>query len=343
MHTSPESFGLKSSGNKNKIKLFITLGTLLVGVALLSLAFGGTRLDIGEAVWALSMGDFANADFRILFYIRLPRLIAALLAGSALAVSGVLIQAVLNNPMAAPNVIGVNSGAGLAAAVTVALAPNALTVLPMAAFVGALLTCLFIFAIAQRTNASKLTITLVGIAVGSVLNAGINTVKVLFPDSVYDADLFMIGGFSGVTYEKVMPAGIVIILALGVAGMLARDIDILSLGDNTAQSLGMNIKLIRHVLLIIASALAGAAVSFAGLLGFVGLLVPHIMRKMVGTRHRVLIPASAFAGSIFVISCDLFSRVAFAPFEIPVGILLSLVGGAFFIFLVLFMKRGGGI
>lgn len=343
MSTSPKSFGPKFLENKNRIKLFISLGIILIIMALLSLAFGGTGIDIGKALSALLDGDIADADFRILIFIRLPRLIAALFAGSALAVSGVLIQAVLNNPMAAPNVIGVNSGAGLAAALTIALFPNVLNILPVTAFVGALAACLLIFAIAQKTNASKLTITLVGIAVGSVLNAGINTVKVLFPDSVYDADLFMIGGFSGVTYAKILPASLIIIICLFIAVMLSRDIDILSLGENTAQSLGLNIKLIRLVLLIVASALAGAAVSFAGLLGFVGLLVPHIMRKFSGTKHRTLIPAAALAGSILVISCDLFSRVIFAPFEIPVGIVLSFVGGIFFICLVIFMKRGGEI
>lgn len=341
MNTWQKLFGPKSSENKRGSGLFTLLCVLLVGVALLSLAFGGTKINIGKAFLSLLEGNLAGAEYRILFYIRLPRVLAALFAGAALAVSGLLIQAVLNNPMAAPNVIGVNSGAGLTAAVTIALFPSAIGILPLTSFAGALLACLLIFAIAQKTNASKLTITLVGIAVGSVLNAGINTVKVFFPDSVYDADMFMIGGFSGVTYEKIIPAGAVIVIGLVVAFIISRDIDILTLGENTAQSLGLNIKLIRFLLLVIASALAGAAVSFAGLLGFVGLLVPHIMRKFAGVKHRRLIPASALAGSILVISCDLFSRVALAPFEIPVGIILSLVGGIFFICLVLFVKRGG--
>lgn len=180
-----------------------------------------------------------------------------------------------------------------------------------------------------------------GIAVASVLNAGINTIKVLFPDSVYDADIFMIGGFSGVTFGKILPAGIVILIGLTAAFCFSKDTDILGLGESSAASLGLNIRLIRFILLITASALAGAAVSFAGLLGFVGLLVPHIMRRFVGNKHILLIPASALAGSILVIICDLFSRVAFAPFEIPVGIVLSFIGGIFFICLVLFTKKDG--
>ncbi len=341
MSTLQKSFGLKSLGNKRRIGLFAILGVMLSLAAVLSLGLGGTSMDMKGAVNAWLDGDYADADFRILFYIRLPRLLGACLSGAALAISGVLIQAVLNNPMAAPNVIGVNSGAGLAAAMTIALFPGALRLLPLTAFFGALLACLMIFAISQKTNASKLTITLVGVAFGSVLNAGINTVKVMFPDSVYDADLFMIGGFSGVTYVKMIPAGIVIVLGICAASLFARDIDILSLGESTASSLGQNVRLVRFALLTVAAALAGAAVSFAGLLGFVGLLVPHIMRKFAGTKHRVLIPAAALGGSILVVLCDVLSRVLFAPFEVPVGIILSAVGGLFFICLVLIGKRGG--
>ncbi len=343
MNISQKSSGRKFSRIRaeNLTVFFLVLTVLLAVSAALSLIFGSTGADFSNAVAQFLRKEYSGADFRILFYLRLPRVIAAGLAGSALAVSGVIIQAVLSNPMAAPNVIGVNSGAGLAAAITIALYPYALTLLPFVSFAGALAACLLIYAISVKTNASKLTITLVGIAVASVLNAGINTIKVLFPDSVYDADIFMIGGFSGVTFGKILPAGIVILIGLTAAICLSKDTDILGLGESSAASLGLNIRLIRFILLITASALAGAAVSFAGLLGFVGLLVPHIMRKFVGNKHILLIPASALTGSILVIICDLFSRVAFAPFEIPVGIVLSFIGGIFFICLVLFTKKDG--
>ena len=339
MNTLPNSSSPKSS-EKSRAWLFLAFFFVLAAAFLLSLFLGSTTVSLREALKAWLEGDTANADYRILVYIRLPRAVAASFSGCALAVSGVLIQAVLQNPMAAPNVIGVNSGAGLAAALTVAAFPTALPVLPLAAFFGALAACLLIYLISAKTSAGKLTVTLVGIAVGSVLNAGINTVKVAFPDSVYDTDLFMIGGFAGMTYEKLIPACAVIAVALPVAICLARDTDILTLGGNTAKSLGMNVPLVRFLLLILASALAGAAVSFSGLLGFVGLLVPHIMRKFVGNRHALLIPGSALCGGAFVLLCDLVSRVLFAPYELPVGILLSLVGGLFFICLVLFGKRG---
>ncbi len=341
MSTLQNSFGQRSFQPKAKEKflLFFILIVLLFGAFVAALLLGSTDLSIRSAFSALLGGESKSAAYRILVYIRLPRAFASVLSGCALAVAGVLIQAVLNNPMAAPNVIGVNSGAGLAAVLMIAVFPSALYMLPFAAFFGALSACLLIYLISVKTGAGRLTVTLVGIAISSILNAAINAVKMLFPDSIYDANAFMIGGFSGVSFEKLSPAVFIIIAGLILAFVLSRDTDVLCLGDDTALSLGMNVKVLRFVLLMIASALAGAAVSFAGLLGFVGLLVPHIMRRFVGSKHRLLIPASALAGSILVLVCDLFSRVVFAPFEIPVGIVLSLIGGVFFIALVLMSRR----
>ncbi len=334
---------LQGSSGRTSSKIFLLLAGLLAAAFVLSCFLGSTQTNVLAALGDWLEGRTDSADFRIFFHIRLPRAVSAMLAGAALAVAGVLIQAVLNNPMAAPNIIGVNSGAGLAAAITITLFPTAIHTLPLAAFAGALAACLLIYGIASKSGAGRLTITLVGIAVGSVLNAGINALKVLFPDSVYDADLFMIGGFSGITWEKINPAWVIIFLGLAVAVCLAKDTDVLCLGEMSAASLGLNIRLLRFALLVTASALAGAAVSFAGLLGFVGLLVPHILRRFVGEKHRLLIPGSAMLGSILVLLCDLVSRTAFAPYELPVGIVLSLLGGCFFIGLVLFEKRGGGL
>lgn len=342
MHISQNFSAPKFSANKSKhVALFLLLSALLLLLIFASFALGAASVNIKDAFWALFSGNPQNTDFKILFYLRLPRTLAAVLAGAALAVSGVVLQAVLTNPMVAPNVIGVNAGAGFMGTLILAFFPQALRALPLFAFLGALCTCLVIYALSPRAN--KLTITLVGIAVSSILNAGINTIKVIFPDSVYDADMFMIGGFSGVTYQKLYFAFLIIFASFFLVWILCRDIDILCIGENAAKSLGMHVMLVRLVLLVLASALAGAAVSFAGLLGFVGLLVPHIMRKFVGNRHRLLIPASAMFGSCLVLFCDIFSRIAFAPYEIPVGIVLSIIGGIFFIFLVFASKRGGSL
>ncbi|MBQ8388326.1 MAG: iron ABC transporter permease [Clostridia bacterium] len=335
----PRSSG-KNNAPRSAARLFAVLFCALAVGLFAALMLGSTETDVFAAIGAWLRGDMNDPDLRILIYVRMPRVLAALLAGSALAVAGVIIQAVLNNPMAAPNIIGVNSGAGLCAVIFMAILPQALPFLPLAAFLGALGTSLCIWAIAARSGAGRVTVTLVGVAVSSILGAAINTVKTLFPDSVYDVTGFMIGGFAGVGYDKLIGAGAVILSGLLLATVFSRGLDLLSLGEETARGLGVNVMHSRFLFLMLASALAGAAVSFAGLLGFVGLLVPHIMRRFVGSSHRYLVPASAMGGAILVLFCDLLSRVLFAPYELPVGILLSLIGGPFFVALVLTKRRG---
>ncbi len=329
----------KGRNNEKHGKFLPVFLCILIGLVILafgaSLWFGSVPMNPREGIRALLSGDLNSPDGRILRYIRLPRACGALLAGAALAVAGVLIQAVLHNPMAASNVIGVNSGAGFGVILMLTVVPSGIRLLPLAAFLGALSACLCIYAVSLKTGADRMAVTLVGIAVSSMLNAGINTVKTLYPDSIYDADAFMIGGLSGVTFGRILPACLLILPGTVMALFLARDVDVLSLGDETAKSLGMNVKGMQLLLLCLASVLAGSAVSFSGLLGFVGLVVPHIARRFVGQNHRWLLPVSALGGGLLVLVCDLLCRVLFSPYELPVGILLSFVGGPFFIFLIL--------
>ncbi len=330
-----------STNNTAKINIliFAVIIVLLILTFTYSLSSGATDTISVKTFINGFYEDKSSPEYRIIFYIRLPRIIAAILAGSALSVSGVLIQAILNNAMAAPNIIGVNSGAGLAVSLVMALFPSMLLLVPVAAFSGALFACILIFIIAKKTGASRMTITLVGIAVSNIFTAMITTVKTLFPDSIYNLSSFSIGGLSGVNFLVLKYAAPIIVSCLIVAYIFAKDIDILCLGEDTAHSLGMNVNFIRFFMLIIAAALAGSAVSFAGLLGFVGLVIPHIMRRLIGNRHRVLIPASALCGAEFVLLCDLISRTLFKPYEVPVGIILAIWGGPFFIGLILIQRR----
>ena len=323
----------KYLNNKKTVTVFTVSATLFVLFSVLSILFGSTTVDL------LSMlkGDNDKA-YRIIMHIRLPRTVGAILSGCALAVSGVLIQAVLNNPIASPNIIGVNSGAGLAAVLLITAFPTLISYIPVAAFLGALTSCFIIYLFSLKSGADKITIALVGIAVSSILSAGINLVKILFPDSVFDADLFLIGGLSGVTLKKLILPAILIYFAVLISVILSRATDIITLGDETAQTLGINTKVFKFALLVIASVLSGSAVSFAGVIGFVGLLVPHIARKFVGTKHRLLIPAVSLMGSCLVLICDLFGRLIAAPYEVSVGIILAFLGGPFFIALI-FSKR----
>lgn len=290
---------------------------------------------------ALSLGLGAASVTPVIFrFVRLPRTLGCLLAGAALAVSGAIIQGVLHNKLASPSIIGVNAGAGLA--VTLCCAFGALSGWAIAgsAFLGAMVSVLLIVFTAEKAGASRTTVILGGVAVNAFLNALSEAITTLIPEVGMMAGDFRVGGFGSVSYVRLTPAGILIVLALLAVYSLHNELDVLALGEEMARGLGMDVKKIRTLLLVLAALLAGAAVSFAGLLGFVGLIVPHAMRKFAGNESRHLLPLCAMGGGAFVTLCDTLARVVFAPFELPVGILLSVLGGPFF--LLLLVKRKGG-
>ena len=332
-------FSIRS--RRERRRFFAALALALVLCAAASLCLGAVYLSPAELLRPLLGGD-DSAAYRILFYSRVPRTCGSLLAGAALAVSGAVIQSVLNNPLAAPNIIGVNTGAGLAVTLLCAAAPTAVALVPAAAFLGALGSVLLVLGIGERTGASKMTLVLAGVAISSVLGAGIDTVVTLVPDALVGYSDFRIGGLANVPMSRIVPAFWVIAAALIGVFSLAEELDVLALGVDTAQSLGLQAKRMRLILLALAAALAGAAVSFSGLLGFVGLIVPHGMRRLLGQESRPLLAASALGGAAFLTASDLAARLIFAPHEIPVGIVLSLAGGPFFIALLL-RQRGGRI
>lgn len=324
---------------RSKALFWVGLCLLTSLAAALSLTLGAVNLSPG-AIWtALTGGDPSSVASRIVLYTRLPRTCAALLAGAALAVSGVVIQTVLNNPLASPGIIGVNSSAGLAVALVCAAAPLAQRWTPLVAFAGALAGVLLVLGLAQRTGASRMTVVLAGVAISNLFSAGIDGVVTLVPDALNGVTDFRIGGFSGVTMAQLAPAALLILVSLLLVVSLAHPLDILALGSDTAQSLGLSVGPMRVIFLVLAAALAGAAVSFSGLLGFVGLIVPHSMRRLVGEESFPLLAASVLGGACFVTLCDLLARMLFAPFELPVGIVLAFAGVPFFLWLLL-QQRG---
>ena len=313
------------------------LAVLTLGAMALSLCVGSQGVALPRLLAALRAGDPADPVRRIVLYVRLPRMAAGLCCGAAMAVAGALLQAVLNNAMASPNVIGVNAGAGFFALLAGVLLPQ--RAVPGAAFAGALVTALLIYLLALRAGLARTTLVLAGLAVSGILTAGVNTMRLLFPEGVTGADGFLIGGLSGVSLTAVGSA-LPYLAAGGVLALyLAPELNILALGEQTAASLGLPVGRTRLASILAAALLAGAAVSFAGLISFVGLLVPHIARRLVGVDHRVLLPACALLGAIFLLVCDTAARTLFAPYELPVGILLNVIGGVFFLYLLLGRKR----
>lgn len=324
----------------HKRRILLLLCALVPVLALLSVCLGPVRVAPGEVLEALLRRDAATAAGQIVLYARLPRTCGCLLAGAALAVSGAVIQGVLHNPLAAPNIIGVNSGAGLAVALCCAIAPKAAAAVPFAAFLGALAGVLLVLFIAERTGAARITLVLAGVAVSSMFSAGIDAVVTFVPDALNGYSDFRVGGVANLSMARVLPAFWIILAAMILLFSLAGELDVLLLGQETARSLGLRAKPLRLALLALAAALAGAAVSFAGLLGFVGLIVPHIMRRLAGEESLPLLAASALGGAALLTFCDLLARMLFAPYELPVGIVLALAGGPFFIWLLL-RQRGG--
>ncbi len=311
--------------------LFLCAGVIgCLMVAVLSLCLGNVHFLPTDLPGILA-GDKGAMSRSILLYARLPRTFASLLAGAALAVSGAVLQTVLANRLASPGIIGVNAGAGLG--VTLCCAAGVLSgyAVSCAAFAGSLITVAVISVFSYRTSASKTTVILGGVALNSILNAICESVTVLDTDIAMLSIDFRVGGFSSVSYVRLVPAGILILAALAILFTLCNELDVVALGDETARGIGLPVGRYRLVFLVLAALLAGAAVSFAGLLGFVGLIVPHFVRRYTGNESGHLLPLCAICGAGFVAFCDLASRLAFAPYELPVGILMSVIGGPVFL------------
>ena len=329
--------------NRQKIKLcFMGAAILLIIAVLLSLCLGSARISLAELSAAVreGFGNTTTPAGRIFWYARLPRTAACVLAGAALAVSGAVIQGVLTNKLASPGIIGVNAGAGLAVTLCCAFGAFSGWMIAGAAFGGAVAAVLLVALTAQKIGASRTTVILGGVAVNSCLNAASEAISILVPDAGMQAADFRVGGFSSVAYGRLLPAGVLIIVGLLLLFTLTNELDVISLGEDTAQGLGMPVKKMRTVFLGLSALLAGAAVSFAGLLGFVGLIVPHVSRRLVSNESGRLLPFCALCGASFVTLCDLLARTLFSPYDIPVGILMSFIGGPFFLFLLINRKGG---
>ena len=325
---------------KTKIGFFILLVFLLFISIVISLMLGAVGIKPLDVLKVLLGQDMNSTYAKIILHSRMPRVCASILAGAALAVSGMVIQTVLNNPLASPSIIGVNASAGFAVAMVCAIAPQMQAYTPVVSFIGALVGVFMVMVLSQSMAASKITVVLAGVAISNLFSSGIDMVVTFDPDALNGVTDFRIGGFDGVTMEQLLPVAIMIVVSILVLFSLSQQLDILALGSDTAQSLGLAVRPMQVIFLVLAAALAGAAVSFSGLLGFIGLIVPHIMRRLVGEESGILLVTSAVGGGLFVMVCDLIARTIAAPFVIPVGIVLAFAGSPFFLWL-LFKQRGG--
>lgn len=325
---------------KRNIVFWSALSIMTIIAILLGLWMGSVTLSPQEVFAVICGQDRTSTAAKIVLYTRLPRVCASVLSGAALAVAGAVIQIVLNNPLASPGIIGVNSSAGLAVACVCAIAPSAQRFTPFVAFTGAFLGVTMVMILAEKTGASRMTVVLAGVAISNLFSAGIDAIVTIVPESLNGVTDFRIGGFTGVTMEQLQPAAGWIVISLFLVCSLSQQLDVLALGSDVAHSVGLSVKPMRFLFLLLAAALAGAAVSFSGLLSFVGLVVPHTMRRIQGETSGSFLLASAIGGACFVTVCDLLARILFAPFELPVGIVLAFTGAPFFLWILLKQKGG---
>ena len=323
---------------KSRILLISSI-ILLLFSAFISLVSGAASIPLSDLVNAALAGPESVAGY-VFWYSRLPRTVACIAAGFALSISGAVIQSVLANSLAAPGIIGVNSGAGFAVTLATALGAVSGWMISVSAFLGAMVTSLAIMVISRKTRASRTSVLLAGVSLNYILGAFSDAVLSLVPQASMTSGDFRVGGFSSISHVRLYPAAIIIALSALAVFTLSNELEVLSLGDDEARTLGLDASVMRVVFLLLASALAGAAVSFAGLLGFVGLLVPNGIRRFLRGDNRLLLPLSGIGGAVLVTLCDIVSRMMFRPYELPVGIMLSLIGGPVFLILVLKRRKG---
>lgn len=323
------------TGKSRGLRIFIIFifAAFTAFAMVFSLIFGSADISFASIMHTL-MGHVETTDDMVIWNIRFPRNIVGALVGANLAVSGAILQAVMKNPLADPGIVGVSSGAGLAGVMMLIFMPEASLLLTPVAFVGAMLSAAAVYALAWKNGIRPSRIILAGVAVSAFLGSGISALLVFYSDKVQGALLWMVGGLSARSWPQVEALFPYTVLGLVLALASCKALTILSLGDETARGLGVPVEKVRFSMTAVAALLAAGAVSIAGLIGFVGLVVPHIVRLIIGTDYKYVVPGSAILGAGVLVFCDTLGRVLFSPIEIPAGIIMAFLGAPFFLYLL---------
>ncbi len=336
--------------------LLLALSCILLIVILLAVSFGSTPIPISNITKILLNGTglfhFArhwdSTAELIVWQVRMPVVISAALVGAALSVAGVLFQGMLRNPLADPYLIGTSSGAALGAAIAFVLPFDTLygsffPLTPLLAFVGAMVTVMFVYAIARVGGQTPVvTLLLAGVVINAVLVAFQTLILTLSSHVQFTFQAlfnWLSGGVAVTDWSPIVMVACIVLVGIVFSLMLSNVLDAFGLGEEGAAHLGLHVERYKLLIVVVGSLLTAAAVSISGLIGFVGLVMPHAMRLLLGPRHRLLLPASALGGAIFLTLADLLARVVIAPAVLPVGVLTALVGAPFFLFLLRNSKR----
>ena len=342
-HTTPSTNRLTSL-----LVGLIALVLLLAGIVVSS-ASGQLDITAGQVVgsildrWGLTTALAPKDDVvdATLWVVRFPRIIMAMAVGAALAVGGALMQAIFGNPLAEPGVVGVSSGAALGASIAIVFGIQfAGSGVAAMAFIGGLLATLVVYAVARAGGRTEVvTLLLTGIAINAFAQAGLAFVLFLADTASREQIVFwQLGSLAGSVWSEIAVVVPLLVVGTGVAWVLARQLDVLSLGERNARQLGVDVEGVRIIVILLVALLTAAAVAFAGIIAFVGLIVPHIVRMALGPSHRALIGVSVIGGAALMVWADLFTRTLVDGADLPIGMLTALVGGPFF-FALLFQQR----
>lgn len=338
---------MTSAGRGRAVVVLAALAAALGAACLLGTAFGAVQVAPADVVRAISRavrGLVLTSDQAVIVDLRLPRVIVAALVGACLAGAGVLYQALFRNALADPYILGVSSGAGLGASLALAFAglgAVSLVAVPAAAFAGAMVTIVVVAAIATRRGVmDTLSLLLAGVAVSYTLSAVTSFVLVVRREQMSRIVFWMMGGLQTSSWGQAAIVGGMLLVGLAVPAVFSRELNIVLLGDSRASELGVDVERFKRIILVAASLMVSAAVSVSGLIGFVGLMTPHMARLVLGPDHRLLLPASVLSGGIVMVLADLVARVVLAPVEIPVGIVTALAGGPVFVWLLMRSRKG---
>lgn len=315
----------------------------IIAVFLVSLNMGTMKIPLAEVVKAFN-GTGSEQNYTVLMHFRLPRMVIAILIGAGIAVSGAILQSVSRNALADPGILGINSGAGLAVVLYIFYFQGSsfssgiwsVYIMPFAALVGAFLAAFLIYSLAWKQGVTPIRLVLVGIGINAAFGALIIVFQLMMdPNNFMQATIWLSGSIWGASWEYVVAILPWILFLVPWAVYKSQNLNVLNLGDHTAAGLGVTVERERRTLLLISVALAGACVAVGGGIAFLGLVAPHLARKLVSPRHQGMLPVSALLGSLVLLVADMIGKNLMAPSEIPVGLVVSCLGAPYFIYLLI--------
>ena len=319
---------------KNKKSFLILISLIaLVGLFLVSVNLGSLKVEMIELIKGL-LFNIDEPKINIIRDIRMPRVLASIIIGANLAVSGVLLQAIIRNPLAEPSVVGISSGSVLVSVIILLFFPQLNTVRPLFGFIGGLVACIIVFSLAHKKGFSAIRIVLAGVAVNAMLSAMSNITIQFGAGAVSSVQSWLTGSLANITWMDIRLLLVYSVIGHIGAFLLYKSCDLIALGEKNAKSLGLNYDLHMFLICVVAVFLSATATSIGGVIAFVGLVVPHICRIIMGSSHKYLIPFSIIIGSMLLLIADTMGRMLFAPLEIPVGIVMAVIGGPVFLYLL---------